>query len=816
MRPRALLLITLIFIYSCQTDPKPTSQLLEQLPQNASFFLKINDLTGFLSELKNSAISGEEGVLYFIDRILEQNDILNRLRTDQELLIGFYEIGKDTYDFLLATDSEPGFFDISQEKNHSTETLTYEGYAVTQYEFNEKKVFSSEKNGFQILSSSQMLLENLLRAKSYTPHSTVLRLDRASNKEKSAILLIDLSLDFPSSSKPNLSKTNGPLAEWTSVDVSMDQTITALNGITIASDSIKSFVNLFKGTNPLTNRTPDYAPSQTEALISYTFDDFKLFQKNQNQFLDRIQVNDTLFNTVEEVGLINLNQQKVVFLSSFGAEGLSEHLYQNKVSVSSYQGSEIVEFKAKHLIESTFTPLIVDFVANYYSILDNTFIFSETKEALQTVINNYRNKSTFAESAGYRTAKENFADESSLLFISNRQGAPFFAKQAFSSSVFQGASQTNLKNHTFAAQLIADNHLVHTNFLISKAKKTSVTNTTSPLFTLELDADLATNPQFVKNHRNNKQEIVVQDMDNNLYLISTQGKVLWKKQLEGRVQGPIQQVDLYKNGRLQLAFCTNNQFLVIDRNGNFVPPFTRKYQGGNLNPLAVFDYEGNKDYRFLVTQGKKVFMYNKKAEIVDGFTFTEAGSDIIQPPKHFRVSNKDYLLFPLEENSLKILHRVGRERISVKQKIDFSKNEIFLYKNKFSVTDKNGILVQIDTKGNITNTNFNLSTDHGMYATSKTLVFMDDNILSIRGKKVELDLGVYSKPKIFYIYDKIYVSVTDVQNQKIYLFDSQAVPIPNFPVYGNSLIDMVDMENDRKLEIVAKDQDNSLIVYKMN
>ena len=174
------------------------------------------------------------------------------------------------------------------------------------------------------------------------------------------------------------------------------------------------------------------------------------------------------------------------------------------------------------------------------------------------------------------------------------------------------------------------------------------------------------------------------------------------------------------------------------------------------------------------------------------------------------------VMFPLEENSLKILHRVGRERISVKQKIDFSKNEIFLYKDKFSVTDKNGILVQIDTKGNITNTNFNLSTDHGMYATSKTLVFMDDNILSIRGKKVELDLGVYSKPKIFYIYDKIYVSVTDVQNQKIYLFDSQAVPIPNFPVYGNSLIDMVDMENDRKLEIVAKDQDNSLIVYKMN
>ena len=103
-----------------------------------------------------------------------------------------------------------------------------------------------------------------------------------------------------------------------------------------------------------------------------------------------------------------------------------------------------------------------------------------------------------------------------------------------------------------------------------------------------------------------------------------------------------------------------------------------------------------------------------------------------------------------------------------------------------------------------------------MYATSKTLALMNDNVLSIKGKKVELELGVYSQPQIFYIYDKIYVSVTDIQNQKIYLFDSQAKPIRNFPVFGNSVIDMVDMENDRKLELVAKDQENSLIVYKMN
>ena len=93
---------------------------------------------------------------------------------------------------------------------------------------------------------------------------------------------------------------------------------------------------------------------------------------------------------------------------------------------------------------------------------------------------------------------------------------------------------------------------------------------------------------------------------------------------------------------------------------------------------------------------------------------------------------------------------------------------------------------------------------------------MNDNILTIRGKSVELELGVYTKPKIFYLYNTIYVSVTDLQNQKIYLFNSQAAPIPNFPVFGTSLIDLDDLDNDKKLELVARDRDNSLIVYKMN
>jgi hypothetical protein len=154
--------------------------------------------------------------------------------------------------------------------------------------------------------------------------------------------------------------------------------------------------------------------------------------------------------------------------------------------------------------------------------------------------------------------------------------------------------------------------------------------------------------------------------------------------------------------------------------------------------------------------------------------------------------------------------------VPVKERIDFSENEVFLYKNKFTLTDKSGTLFVVDEKGGVSKTKLNLNEDHGTDATSKTLATMNDNVLTIKGKNVSLDLGVYTKPEIFYLYDKIYVGVTDLQSQQTYLFDSSAEPIRNFPVMGTSSVDLADIDNDKKLELVTKENDSSLVVYKMN
>ena len=818
MRLKALFCLLPIFIASCTKEVKTKNSLLEHLPPNPSLVLKITNLTNFKSELKNNALLKNAEDFSNIKEISEKIQGLDYLSTDKSTVLALYEVGKDNYDYILVAKNDSGLFNVDSVANKTVETLTYEGTNITKFNLDGLEVYSVKKNKDVLMSSSMMLMENIIRVNDNSPTDPTLeKLYQASSPDKSATLFINPSGNASLLSLKEQNETSGPpFSSWVSLDFTANSDEINLGGVAMAPDSTKNFINLFKGTSPLANKTASYPPMNAQAILSYTFDDYQVFAKNQNTYLDRVKKTDSLFNTVEEVGVIYLNNEKVVLLKSFGTESLYDYLDSHKKASQNYQGSEILELQDQKMVEEGFTPLVKDFDSRFCTVIENSFIFSEEKEALQTIISSHKSSSSFDNNQGFKTAKASLASESSMLFVSNASGIHYFAEQELSSNLVEDVKKNNFKEQVFASQMVIDHGFGHFNILVSKIGKEQEKNTVSPLFTLELNTDLASDPQFVKNHRTKQQEIVVQDQNNVLYLISSDGKVLWTKQLDGRIQGEIQQVDIYKNGKLQLAFCTNDQFLVLDRNGDVVSPFKIDFEGGNLNPLAVFDYDGSRNYRFVVTQGRKVYMYNNQAKIVNGFTFKEASSNILGAPKHFRVGNRDYLVFKQDNSTLRILHRVGSDRIKVSEKIDFSNNEVFLYKNKFSVTNKKGVLHQIDTKGKLTATNFNLNPDHGFYATSNTLVFMDDNILSIKGRKVELELGVYSKPKIFYIYDKIYVGVTDIQNHQIYLFDSQAEPIPNFPVFGSSLMDLTDMDNDRKLELVAKDQDNSLIVYKMN
>jgi len=820
MKYRILSLYIFILILSCKKESSSFSSQLDYIPQNASIIIKVNNYQNFKATLASNNFLNSLKTSKAYIALLKKINALQYLEIESESILAFSILENEEIEFTFITHNHSNLLGNDTIQNKIIEQLDYKNSAYKKYEVDDSSFYTLLLNDNLIISSSELLLNSTIEnsGKNLKPQ-TLQKLYKIANDAKPATIFIDLDQSDPfvfSWMKDNVGTNIAEFSDWASLDIDINDEYINLNGISIANDSLKNYLNLFKNSKPLTNSTPYFAPIEADAILSYTFDSHQIFAKNQKEFSELSAPVDSLLNTIEEIGFIYLKNQKAILLNTYGAENITEYLTGIRKRTFDYQGNEIIELTEVDFLNKRLNPIVKDFTTNFCTIIEDAFVFTENIESLQTIIRNYKNGNTFNKSAVYKSAMKKLAEESTILFISNSNNIELILKNRFSEGFYKDIKELATEKYSYAAQAIADKNFYHTNIIVQKIEKENKTTKVAPLFSVKLDTEIANEPQFVTNHLTNRKEIVVQDMNNKLYLISHKGKILWKKELTGSIQGEIKQVDIFKNGRLQLAFTTSNQFLVLDRNGKEVAQFTKTYDGGNLNPLAVFDYDGKKNYRFVVTQGEKIFMYNSKASIVDGFKYTKAEKPIVSAPKHMRIGKKDFLVFKLEDGSLKILNRVGNLRTKVNDKIDFSENEVFLYKNKFTLTDKKGILYQIDEKGKITKTNLNLSNDHGIYATGKTLAVMNDNILSIRGKQVELELGVYTQPKIFYIYDKIYIAVTDLQHQKIYMFDSQAKPIPNFPVFGTSTIDLTDVNNDKKLEFVTKNQNNSLLIYQIN
>lgn len=352
--------------------------------------------------------------------------------------------------------------------------------------------------------------------------------------------------------------------------------------------------------------------------------------------------------------------------------------------------------------------------------------------------------------------------------------------------------------------------------MVSKTKPAKIEGKVNQMASTFLDSEIINTPHFVKNYVTKGMDAVVQDKKNQLSLLSNTGKIIWQKSIDAPILGKIEQIDMYRNGRLQLVFTTQNALHVVDRKGNDVAPFPIKFNDPITQPVAVFDYDKNRKYRIAVVQNSKLSLYDQRGKLVSGFNFkNENNGSITQLPKHIRVGSKDYILVNENTDGLHILSRTGKERIKIKPKATVvSNNNWYWYKNAFTSVTTDNLVTQVNINGEVNKIKpTKQGEDISIDATTKTLATLVENTLTIKGKKVNLDYGLYTAPKIFYINNKIFVSVTDTQTSKIYLFDSNAKPISGFPIYGNSLIDMANIDKDNAIELVAKGDKNSVLIY---
>jgi len=702
--------------------------------------------------------------VFLLPQITTYSDIAKKLKPlsylnpSEDVLIFFSKDENNALEYSIATRVSKDLFITDSIPDYTEEELTNKTKSFLKSNINDATVYSTIIDSTFFASSSKTIMVDAFT--NNNQDEALKKIYNTTGADKTFSVVLKPDSDFVSSFFINDSILPNSFTEYLAIDAELTQNNISFNGITTATDSTESLINIFKNTIPQVNQVQNITPSNSDGFMSFTFDNFKTLENQLLKFnkKDSIAKNTTLFNDVFEVGVIYEANNRAIVLNSKDIIATNDALLSEQTKLDNYRGIALYAFSTPDLFNQTFTPLITDSPASMYCILDHFFVFANNLDILQNIIANYQNKTTLSSTSYFKDAQAQLSDASSLL---------------------------------------------------------QVLHSVSEELNIKLDKALLSPPQFVKNHITKQKEIVVQDINNNLYLISNKGKILWKKQLKSAILGKIEQIDIYKNGRLQLVFVTQNKLYVLDRNGKEVKPFPLKFKDDITQPLAVFDYDKRKKYRFLVTQGKDVLMYDSKGKTVKGFAFKSAKNTIISQPKHLRIGTKDYITLKTK-NKLYILDRLGKTRVTPKQSFSYSDQDVFLYNNTFTSTTSSGDLVSIDRKGHITSQNLNLAENHHLETTSKTLVTLSENKLVIKNKTTELDFGDYSNPRIFYVNNKIYVSVTDLQSHKIYLFDSQSKLLPNFPVYGNSAIELDNIDKDKNLEFVTQGENNAIILYQIN
>ena len=766
---RVIVFFLFLLLSACAVESTLTQSNLRFFPDDYSFVLKANKAENLWSGMLSSDRVHKDLVRLSeaVDGIQQQISVLIPVGTVE---IALYPEGRDALSFLALSTNEN--LESSFEFDDS---LTYDDSAVGVTTVGNQELYYASIEGRSLISNSTLILQEALRGKArFAVDEKVERLYASATAEEVVHLVMK-----PENSRLVLEALSGGayanLASSISLDISQEGQLIKATGISFASDSLNLYLSSFAQSAPIQPRLLDHAPRATKGLLVRAAP---------------AGLRHPLLNGAIEIGRVDLEAQQLLYVRSIASEQIIEELNRRQFEKEDYMGIALYQLNEVDFsqdLESLGLPTQVNYVALY----EDAFWYSTSDTDLQSLIKFISSEETFKRGALYASLEANIAQEISLLYLSQED------KRAQLFSVVKDAA------HYFTAATLAP--------LITPKFEAIV----SPVLSLSLDAPALTDPQFVKNHYTNTYEIVVQDASHALYRFSNSGARLWKRQLDAKIQGRIHEVDLFRNKKLQLAFTTETSFVFVDRNGNYLDGFPKRFQDGNLSALSVFDYDNSRNYRMVFSQGRDIYMLNNAGDKVNGFTYTKAESELASPAKHFRIASKDYLLFPLKNGTLKVLQRDGKDRFKLSQRFDFTSNELFEYRNTFAFTDQKGALVQIDTRGKVSRTDLGFSPDHLSASSSKTLVLSDQEKLQIKEKRIELEYGIYEGLRFFYVNDTIYISLLDKASKQLFVYNSQGELLKGFPVMGISAIDLIDMDNDKKVELVTADERNSLTVYRI-
>ncbi|MBL7112841.1 MAG: DUF3352 domain-containing protein [Bacteroidales bacterium] len=726
---------------------------------------------------------------------------------------------------------------------------------------NKHKLSLAFTHGLIILSPSGILVEEAIRQLdinlSITDHPNFIQLTNTAGKNVEANIYLNyksfaemLSLIFKDPYRKSVQKI-ARFAAWSELDLSIREDALLFNGFTLTDIRADEYLGLFLHQEPQKIDMEEAIPDQVAGAIIYGFDKYEVFKEDYNQYIlsqegsqyiNEIQsVNSNYDINLEEAfssfidneaGIVitdiknyDWDQNTFLVFKTIGRSVAEDKLNELLEKISAKDNVNVNSFRNIHKLDDGIDLVIYEFPIknlaryilgdfyqgtknNYFTFFENYLIFGNSVQALSKYVHsnllrsNLRSDLEFHKFSNYLSSRSNlyvYLDISRSFDLMNK-----YLREDVVEKLQTKKDQID-KFHAFAYQVTAEGDMLYNNLFIKYRQE--IQKEPQTVWESRLEQPILSKPTLVTNHYTQDKEIFIQDKGNNIYLLNNSGRILWKQKTDGKILGEVYQVDFYKNGKLQFLFNTKEKIYLLDRNGNPVEKYPVQLRSPATNGLALFDYEQNRDYRlFVATEDHKLYAYDKEGNTIKGWEFERSDHVVRQTVQHFRLGDKDYLIFA-DQYRVYILDRKGKTRIQVTDHFPVSANNDFNFESnttgvqpRFVTTDTTGHVHFIYLDG--TSEEFVLgdfSADHYFeYADingngKKEFIFLDGTELKVFSYNKK-QLFSYSfrarinEPPVLYQFSStnIKIGVVSSENSKIFLINNDGSAYKGFPLSGST------------------------------
>jgi len=805
----------------------------------------LNVKTAYFDQLKTSPLI----VSFHPDKDYQTTQIL--LLSD----LGDIPYRKDIQTF-LENNLEPGF--ILSEYNGDD----FKGFQITTAEMDQSFYFVFN-DGIMIASSEKQIIEQAINTyEQQQPHFSqsldFIKLKSTSGNKVDARLFIqykqlgNLFKSFSNEVYFDAMDWLNNFAGWTVTDLFLKNNKLLFSGFTNYVQSENCFLNDFTNQSSSENRSINFLPFNTNIMLWQGFSDFSAFYdvqiKAKNSESDRLYSGKLSQFIGSEVTLAsNASNEKEFEESTWAIVNLQNKKEAQKAfnnfakkgngKTVKFEDYTIRQIKQKNLLPTLFGKMFSVIKNNYYVYVGDYIVFANSTNSLINLLQAYKTGKTLDLSEQYKLFSDNLSSSANISFYINPAGLakllPKFLNDETATSFMKNAEVINRFTGLAFQFSSSESSLFYSNFYLNHSASKRSDNISQ--WKISLTDKIAGQPHLVKDHSTNKYNVIIFDINANMYLISTDGVILWKKRIDKLPISEIYEVDFFKNGKIQYLFNTADFIYLIDKNGEMVKDFPRKLNPSATNGLGLFDYNNKRDYRLLISQADKwTYNYTLKGNQVKGWGKPRMNYPVYEPISRLLIKKKDYLIITDERNNVKIVNRKGEERITLKENPNKAANSGY-YRNK---TNNKGIILTTNESGKLVYFSKNgrlKQTDFGDFSSKHFFLYEDFNgdgsIDFIYLDKNELKVFDRMKKEIFSYHFKSEIKIKPVffrigKNQKvlgivadaektIYLFDNKGNITINKGLVGETPFVVGSLNNNREINLITA-AGNVLYNYRLN